>query len=202
MPTLFHIKPASLFNISKKTVKETGPFFSLIEQYAAMFDCSCICMYENDFTASLIIYYRPLLDKLLADKATEDYLKACGYVLENDRMDNVLNEWKRRYANYFDLKCKGLHSLNQGYELAQSRAVFPHEIGLILGYPLKDVVAFIKNGGKNYLLSGYWKVYHDREKAVRTFEAFSRARLKAFQVLMAGGGLKDMSGMDFNNYEF
>ena len=39
--------------------------------------------------------------------------------------------------------------------------VFPHEIGVFLDYPLADVEGFIRNAGRDYLLSGYWKVYHD-----------------------------------------
>ena len=36
---------------------------------------------------------------------------------------------------------------------------FPHELGLLLGYPACDVLGFIENEGQNYLYSGYWKVY-------------------------------------------
>ena len=35
---------------------------------------------------------------------------------------------------------------------------FPHELGLLLGYPVEDVLGFIRNEGRNYLYCGYWKV--------------------------------------------
>ncbi len=38
--------------------------------------------------------------------------------------------------------------MNQGKQ-------FPHEMGLLLGYPVEDVVGFMENNGKNYLYSGY-----------------------------------------------
>lgn len=41
----------------------------------------------------------------------------------------------------------------------KEKKVFPHEMGLLLGYPPEDVKGFIHNQGKNYLYSGYWKVY-------------------------------------------
>lgn len=53
---------------------------------------------------------------------------------------------------------------------------FPHEIGLLLEYPLEDVIGFIENEGRNYLYSGYWKVYADVERKVELFEAYERAK--------------------------
>ena len=50
---------------------------------------------------------------------------------------------------------------------------FPHEIGIFLGYPVEDVKSFIQNHGENYILSGVWKVYHDKETAERTFRLYS-----------------------------
>lgn len=41
---------------------------------------------------------------------------------------------------------------------------FPHEIGVFLGYPLEDVVGFIRNRGRNYTCCGYWKAYGDRRR--------------------------------------
>ena len=47
---------------------------------------------------------------------------------------------------------------------------FPHEIGVILGYPLEDVKGYMENGGQKCLLNGYWKVYNNPEEAKRKFE--------------------------------
>ena len=51
---------------------------------------------------------------------------------------------------------------------------FPHEIGLFLGYPVGDVVGFIKNKGKNFKCCGCWKVYCDQCEAERRFELFNK----------------------------
>ena len=51
---------------------------------------------------------------------------------------------------------------------------FPHEIGLFLGYPIEDVVGFIRYAGKGCKLSGLWKVYGDAEAASRLFDRLSR----------------------------
>jgi len=56
---------------------------------------------------------------------------------------------------------------------------YPHEIGVLLGYPVWDVRDFIKYQGQNYLLSGYWKVYHNVEEAKARFEAYDQSRYQA-----------------------
>ena len=50
-------------------------------------------------------------------------------------------------------------------EYYAGRAEFPHELGYILEYPLRDVEMYIKNQGQNSLMTGYWKVYDNLEKA-------------------------------------
>lgn len=57
--------------------------------------------------------------------------------------------------------------------LAQGGA-FPHEIGIFLGYPLEDVVGFVRNKGKNYTFKGYWKAYGDPAAAQARFASFRK----------------------------
>lgn len=51
---------------------------------------------------------------------------------------------------------------------------FPHEIGIFLGYPIDDIEGF--TAGRKCLLSGYWKVYANPEKAERIFERYTKCR--------------------------
>lgn len=52
----------------------------------------------------------------------------------------------------------------------------PHEVGLFLGYPVRDVLAFQQCKGRGCLLCGYWKVYHDPDTARATFARYDRCR--------------------------
>ena len=47
---------------------------------------------------------------------------------------------------------------------------------MFLGYPLPDVIAYIRNGGRNCLCCGCWKVYSDEHGARRTFARFRKCR--------------------------
>ena len=63
---------------------------------------------------------------------------------------------------------------------------FPHEIGLFLGYPARDVAGFIEHGGANCLASGLWKVYHDVERAECLFCAYRQCRERMQKLLDSG----------------
>ena len=53
---------------------------------------------------------------------------------------------------------------------------FPHEIGILLGFPIEDVCGFINNKGENYLLNGYWKVYQTPDTALRLFNRYDEIK--------------------------
>lgn len=76
----------------------------------------------------------------------------------------------------------GYASAEPGYAIERLRerfcesAEFPHEIGLFLGYPLCDVLGYIKNRGQNSKLTGWWQVYGDEAEAARLFSRFRKCR--------------------------
>lgn len=53
---------------------------------------------------------------------------------------------------------------------------FPHEIGIFLGYPLEDVVGFIRCNGRCSKCAGIWKVYGDAEAAKKAFARYAKCR--------------------------
>ena len=63
---------------------------------------------------------------------------------------------------------------------------FPHEIGVFLGYPLKDVKSFISRRGNGYSMCGEWKVYHDVVDAQRSFLCYKACREFCQTQLMLG----------------
>ena len=83
---------------------------------------------------------------------------------------------------------------------------FPHELGLLLGYPPDDVIGFIKNKGKNYLWIGYWKVYSDLDSALRTFERFDKAKKLLLSWVVHGGSIREVitfrKGKSRNYYNY
>ena len=113
------------------------------------------------------------LEAILEDPGNRNFMKSLGY----RRFDGpgVFRHLKQRYEAYL---CGG--------------SAYPHELGVLLGYPLEDVAGFVKNKGKNYLYSGYWKVYKNAENAKRLFALYRAAREEAEKLALEGKGLWEM----------
>ena len=102
--------------------------------------------------SALIYMYRPeRLQKDLCEKEAQSLLRSFGYDI-ND-VSSCLRCLSKRLRSF---------------------EVFPHEIGLFLGYPVEDVKGFIKHKGECSKCVGCWKVYGDVDKAEDTFERFKK----------------------------
>ena len=73
--------------------------------------------------------------------------------------------------------------MNQGMQ-------FPHEMGLLLGYPIEDVVGFMEHSGKEYLYSGYWKVYENVPAKKQIFTRYDEARETLIRLLANDIGIR------------
>lgn len=60
--------------------------------------------------------------------------------------------------------------------MMREKEVFPHEVGLFLGYPPEDVLGFMKSSREGVKCVGCWKVYGDETKARAAFWRFQRCR--------------------------
>ena len=60
--------------------------------------------------------------------------------------------------------------------MMREKEVFPHEVGLFLGYPPEDVLGFMKSSREGVKCVGYWKVYGDEARARAAFWRFQRCR--------------------------
>ena len=96
-----------------------------------------------------------------------------GY--ERFTLGTILYTFQRRYESYMT-----------------AGGMFPHEMGLLLGYPLDDVTGFIEQKGKNYLYAGYWKVYADMGEKIRLFQAFEAAKETLIQAVARGIRMEEL----------
>lgn len=92
-------------------------------------------------------------------------------------------------ANFIGIQ---VDELKKRMNLFAEKGKFPHEIGVFLGYPAKDVEQFIEQKGQNYKMNGYWKVYDDVVGACRIFSSYEHARLCAVNELLLGYDLKEI----------
>lgn len=112
---------------------------------------------KNQERIIFLIYRRQWLQEYVQQKQNAAFLAEMGY--EEETLEWQILHMAKSYAGY----------------LAGEKE-FPHEMGIFLGYPLEDVRGFMVHEGKNYLYSGYWKVYQNVEQAKAVFEGYDRAR--------------------------
>ncbi len=151
-PTLASIKTANLFNIKSELNEE---FYRFVNDEGNFFEERGIKTFVLREDRKTLIYVCRV-KKLTYDLFNEDtkaYLESIGYKYET--MEEAINCLRDR--------------INETKE-------FPHEIGLFLGYPLEDVIGFIKNKGQNYKVCGHWKVYNEEKNSVKMFEMFNKCK--------------------------
>lgn len=164
-PALAGIKPSNLISLKKSD----GDVKSQVKCLHAQLSRRGIHLRILRETEEklLILVYRP--DKLLAYLTGEEinkFLASMGYPV-----DGTLEA-------YLDILSSRL-----------SEGDFPHEIGAFLGYPIGDILGFIRNSREGILLVGEWKVYSDAEKAKMIFERYRSCRQGVIRRLMAGSSL-------------
>lgn len=109
----------------------------------------------------LLVYEPQLLAALLAKPAVTAMLQRAGYAQAAETAA-VLSELQER--------CR------QGEG-------FPHEIGIFLGYPLKDVAAFLGWVALPFTVQGPWKIYGQAEKSLDLAATHQRCRCQMVQRL-------------------
>lgn len=111
----------------------------------------------------LLLYSQEALGSLLAQKSVRVILGKAGYQHVED-FDKVLSELEQRVAG-------------EG---------FPHEIGVFLGYPLKDVVGFMGWASLSFTCQGPWKIFGNPERSLQLAENHRQCRCHMSMQLASG----------------
>ncbi len=165
-PLLTGIKLSNLLNVRADQKEEV---FKLFEGSPVC----CRVLYEFRGRLSILLYRPGMLRAYLEREDVKRLMASFGY--EDLGLEETLDRIAEGYQEHMDGKLG-----------------FPHEIGLVLGYPPVDVEGFIKKGGRDFLYSGYWKVYGNLEDALKTFEAYDRARDYVISVTGNGNEIRDI----------
>lgn len=117
--------------------------------------------------AAVLLFDRHWMEIYLQEEKVRQIFRDMGY--QEDAMGKILYAFRQRY---------------EGYLLRNQE--FPHEMGLLLGYPVEDVEGFILNEGENCLYIGYWKVYENLSEKMALFRQFEKARDVLLRLLSDG----------------
>ncbi len=136
-PALCGIKPSCLFSMGKERY---GAKLDKIREWNSELSetgISIVPVPRSCGPVLFFVYDRALLLRQCEGACVKEYLLQKGYPV---------------YAGFKAMLAELLHRLSCGKE-------FPHEVGVFLGYPLGDVIAFERYAGTGYAYSGYWKTY-------------------------------------------
>lgn len=155
-PTLAGMKPGSIFCFNHCPLEASRQKVSQWNKQLAPFGLTVQILLERPSSSSVIVfvYRHDHLEQMLSDDAYQSFLAQAGYMRTN--LDGLLEQ----------LACR-----------LRTQPEFPHEIGVFLGYPLRDVIGFIENHGRNFTCCGFWKSYGDPAEMQACFARYRRCIL-------------------------
>lgn len=169
-PTIQGVKPANLLNIRSEGV---GCFSCWSECKERLSQKLGIQFREMKVTekGKLLFLYRPeLLAPRFWCKSTQNFLEGYGYPVGSLSLEAWLDHLQERFQ----------------------QEACPHEIGLFLGYPPRDVCEFIRCNGACQKGSGLWKIYGNVGRAQRKFRKYKEATHFIGNLLYHGAGLEEI----------
>lgn len=142
-----------------------------------------ICFYrllKSEDRITFLLFRRNLLEEYINRTDIRNFFQREGY--KEFGLGYILRTFQIRYHSYMTRE-----------------QTFPHEMGLLLGYPIEDVRGFIDHAGEQYLYSGYWKVYQDVETKKRIFEQYETAKETLIQLLASGIHMEEIIRRYYGN---
>ncbi len=152
-PTLAGLKPGSIFCFRQSSLEVCRQKVCQWNARLAPLGLTVQILLERPGAGSAIVYvYRQShMEQMLSSQAHRKFLRDAGYT---------------------DAGLGGL--LAQLAQRLETQPEFPHEIGVFLGYPLRDVIGFIENHGRNFTCCGFWKSYGDPAEMQVCFACYRR----------------------------
>lgn len=152
-PTLASLKTASLFKYCFSSGNELEQRLYTINEQLNCKGVFLEVLRVQDSRALIFVYRESKLKKDLQKSGVREYLSSYGY--RSNSVVDCIENLKHRFA---------------------LRKEFPHEIGILLGYPLEDVIGFIENTGHNSKCTGCWKVYSNEYEAMKLFAKYKKCK--------------------------
>ncbi len=165
-PTLASIKTANLFTIDITSEKELEIQLNIWSRIMNPKGIEIKVLNIMKNRALIYVYRREMLLKDWRKDEVKLFMKKYGYFSDDEiNVECAIQLLIKRFSENEE---------------------FPHEIGLFLGYPLKDVSGFIENSGKNSKCCGFWKVYCNECETLKTFEKYRKC-IKIYSELWRSG---------------
>lgn len=150
-----------------------------------------VCLYRSDIycilgldyvelnvqeDSSLVLFYNPqTLSATLAEPRNARWLARMGYPADTS-MEGGTEVLQGMLA----------HLVNRA-----AACELPHEVGVFIGYPLKDVAGFMQRIPATPVHHGAWRVYGGADESLRRMRLYANAEANAAQVLDRSRGIEE-----------
>ncbi len=156
-----------------------------------------ICLYRGDIYgilgldyvelkvekgSSLVLFYNPeVLAATLSEGRNARWLSRMGYPkLEDGDAGKEDGRLGRMLAHLVD---------------RSAECALPHEVGIFIGYPLKDVAGFIRNIPSTPVHNGSWRVYGDAHESIVRMNEYAQVEAEAREALRFANGVDEFIDM-------
>ncbi|KJS80778.1 MAG: hypothetical protein JM58_18305 [Peptococcaceae bacterium BICA1-8] len=148
-PTILGVKPAEILNVKLGSLDKCRRCF----QGLGEFEFIEIKDFPNISRRQLFFYHKTCLEEVLTQKAIQKFLQQLGY------------PFSFNMELYLDILIAKLQS-----------CIFPHEIGVFLGYPLKDVLGYMGLTSLKLVDVKGWQYYGNGNLSILQYKKFCKAR--------------------------
>jgi hypothetical protein len=159
--TLAGVKPAEILTLAVCMDKDKNSgweeIYSCLSQHKELKLKNIRFIRDN---RQILFYHISALERTLERPIHLRFLRELGYP-ENYTLEGYLEHLRERFME-----------IN-----------FPHEIGIFLGYPLKDVMGFIGHPSLKFIKIRAWKVYGDARLSDKRYQDFREARAKVLKII-------------------
>lgn len=149
-PTLMDLKPAELLNIGIDQRMAWDEFKYLLTRHP---EVGLEEVRRVNKRRQVLFYNRRILSRQLSNPVIQEFLQGMNY------------------PKSYSLEAHIQH-LVQKIRFED----FPHEVGIFLGYPLKDVLGFMGLVSLPYVKTQGWRIYGDQKLSDEWFERYQQAR--------------------------
>lgn len=161
-PTIKKHKTSSLINFSNSNRNLNNIWEKYKYEVKEKLDIDYFELKKDTTNTFVLFYNKDKMELSIKDNKNMLFLKRFGY---NENMD--IKQCLILLGKRFQGMC-------------------PHEIGIFLGYPLDDVVSFVDCPNEKCKMVGYWKVYHNIEKAEIIFNKYNEIKATIIKLMIKG----------------
>ena len=148
-PVILGSKPAEIINVPGSREEKEVKLSQIISFFNNCSRITYIIITTHDGGKRVLFVNEKSMEKVLSNKRCINFLKFVGYPSDFE-LDTYIRELVYR------LKLQE----------------FPHEIGIFLGYPLKDVLGFMGYGRNELVEIKNWRIYGDKEVSYQVYNSF------------------------------